>query len=402
VKDADVEKVKAALIEKRVGGFTKVMGVSKLRTKYHEFRDRRALVARYAAFFADKRIVPMLPKLCGKPFFDRRKQPMPVEVERGDVGAALAAARDATWFAVGQQCCAVRVGRAHMEPDAVAENVMAAIAPAVAAVPGKWRGVRSVHLRGVDTPSVPLFKALPLGRPTEEDDGGGTKERGAAAGPKSAPLGAAASAKGGKKGAAAGAALKGGAVASAGTGGAGRGAAVAADFFGGFNEALDDDGDDDDDGGDGDFDDDDDDALAFAAPVTKVSAKGPAKGAEKLAPTKSVNKSAAAALKSAKSATKKPLTAKATTTAAAGAGAAGSAAGAHATAAISSGKSVSKLSAAPAPSITVKAEKRPRAHDAAPPAAVKKAALPVASAHVPPPPSAKPLKSALKPAKRAV
>jgi hypothetical protein len=147
------------LLEARVGGFTKVMGVNKLRKKYHEFKDRRALVERYAAFYADDRIVPMIPKLCGKPFFSRRKLPMPVVVAHGDIAKTLSAARDSTWLVVGQQTCAFKVGRAHMTPENVAENIMAAIGPAVARLPGKWAGVQSINLRGVDTVSAPIYRA---------------------------------------------------------------------------------------------------------------------------------------------------------------------------------------------------------------------------------------------------
>jgi ribosome biogenesis protein UTP30 len=159
VTDDSVEKIKAKLIELRVGGFTKVMGVTKLRTKYREFVARRALVARYAAFFADKRVVPMMPKLCGKPFFSRRKQPMPVEVAHGDLAAALSEVRDSTYLTLGAQTVSLKIGRAHMPARKVAANIVAAIEPAVARLPGKWKGVKSIYLRGVDTVSAPLYRA---------------------------------------------------------------------------------------------------------------------------------------------------------------------------------------------------------------------------------------------------
>lgn len=159
VTDDSVEKIKAKLIELRVGGFTKVMSVTTLRKKYHEFAARRALVARYAAFFADKRVVPMMPKLCGKPFFSRRKQPMPVEVAHGDLAAALSEVRDSTYLTLGAQTVSIKIGRAHMPPSKVAANIVAAIEPAVARLPGKWKGVKSIYLRGVDTVSAPLYRA---------------------------------------------------------------------------------------------------------------------------------------------------------------------------------------------------------------------------------------------------
>lgn len=190
VKDAAVDEVKAKLVAGKVGGFTKVMGVTKLRKKYREFRDRRDLVARFAAFFADDRVIRMMPKLCGKPFFHRSKQPAPVRIDRGDIGATLARARDSTWLYVGQQCVSVRVARANMTAEQVAANILAAVTPAVEAFPKKWRGVQAIYLTGVNTLSLPLFKALPEvhiaadelddeeDSEGEEEDGSGSEDGG--------------------------------------------------------------------------------------------------------------------------------------------------------------------------------------------------------------------------------
>jgi hypothetical protein len=68
-----------------VDGFTKVIGYSKLRKNYHQYQEKRELCRSYAAFFADDRIVPMLPAVLGKVFFEKKKQPLPVNVAK--VGA---------------------------------------------------------------------------------------------------------------------------------------------------------------------------------------------------------------------------------------------------------------------------------------------------------------------------
>jgi hypothetical protein len=57
---------KARLEASPVPGVTKVIGYTKLRKNYHEFQQKRALVAAYDAFFTDDRILPMLPALLGK------------------------------------------------------------------------------------------------------------------------------------------------------------------------------------------------------------------------------------------------------------------------------------------------------------------------------------------------
>jgi hypothetical protein len=60
------KEVKARLEATPVPGFVKVIGYTKLRKNYHEYSARRELVKAYDAFFADDRIVPMLPAVLGK------------------------------------------------------------------------------------------------------------------------------------------------------------------------------------------------------------------------------------------------------------------------------------------------------------------------------------------------
>eukprot|EP00955_Chlamydomonas_euryale_P074817 362143-Chlamydomonas_euryale.AAC.6 len=55
------------------GGVTKVIGLSKLKTKYESYEAKRQLCKMYDLFLADDRILPSLPKLIGKSFFKVRQ-----------------------------------------------------------------------------------------------------------------------------------------------------------------------------------------------------------------------------------------------------------------------------------------------------------------------------------------
>ena len=50
-----------------------VLGLTKLRTKFKQFEAKRQLLGMYDRFLADDRIVPMLPKLLGSKFWQRRR-----------------------------------------------------------------------------------------------------------------------------------------------------------------------------------------------------------------------------------------------------------------------------------------------------------------------------------------
>ena len=56
--------------QQKLAGITKIIGVSKLRTKYEAPEAKRQLCSLYDIFLADDRVIPSLPKLLGdRPLF---------------------------------------------------------------------------------------------------------------------------------------------------------------------------------------------------------------------------------------------------------------------------------------------------------------------------------------------
>lgn len=70
VKDHKGEGHKAAKVRlsklQKKGGVAKVVGLSKLRTKYESHEAKRQLCNSYDLFLADERVIPSLPKLIGE------------------------------------------------------------------------------------------------------------------------------------------------------------------------------------------------------------------------------------------------------------------------------------------------------------------------------------------------
>lgn len=56
---------KAKVREERIAGISKVIGISKLKTKYESHEAKRQLAGSYDLFAADERVLPSLPKLLG-------------------------------------------------------------------------------------------------------------------------------------------------------------------------------------------------------------------------------------------------------------------------------------------------------------------------------------------------
>ena len=133
-----------------VAGFNKVMSYAQLRNNYTRYKERRKLCAQYDAFFSDDRILPMMPRLLGKVFFEKKKHPVPVRVSRvSALQHTLAKARDNTYLYLGWGPCtyvaeeaaswgalvvtviacggcrSVKVGRTDFTAKELVENIMA-------------------------------------------------------------------------------------------------------------------------------------------------------------------------------------------------------------------------------------------------------------------------------------
>ncbi|GMN54910.1 hypothetical protein TIFTF001_024033 [Ficus carica] len=156
-KDDAVKKIKADGIP-----VSKVLKLSKLKSDYRAFEAKRKLCDSYDVFFADKRIVPLLPRLLGKHFFKKRKIPVPVDLRHKNwkeqiekvCGSAMLFLRTGT-------CSVVRVAKASMAAEEIAENAVAAINGIAEIVPRKWSNVRSFHLKLLESVALPVYQALP-------------------------------------------------------------------------------------------------------------------------------------------------------------------------------------------------------------------------------------------------
>jgi ribosome biogenesis protein UTP30 len=56
-----------------------VLGVSKLKTKYKQYEAKRQLLGGYDRFLADDRVVPLLARLLGSKFWQRKRYHSPMQ-----------------------------------------------------------------------------------------------------------------------------------------------------------------------------------------------------------------------------------------------------------------------------------------------------------------------------------
>lgn len=139
-----------------------IIKLQKLRTDYHEFKDRRQLLSQYDLFLADDRILPMLTKALGKTFLKVKKQPVPIKLERrSSLAAQIARARDSAFLCGSYgDCWVIKLAHTAMTETEVVENLMAGIAAAVDKMPKKWKNVKAINIKCTNSVALPVYSSV--------------------------------------------------------------------------------------------------------------------------------------------------------------------------------------------------------------------------------------------------
>ncbi|KAI8964417.1 ribosomal protein L1 [Daldinia sp. FL1419] len=170
-----------AELRKRV---TRVIDVSKLKAKFKAYEAQRKLYNEHDIFLGDTRIINRLPGILGKTFYGTTaKRPIPVEIQArvpksdgkrvkrtkdaenpntatpiqlaGEIERAVGAALVNLSPTVNT---AIRIGNASWTAEQIAENVEAVAKNLVEKfVPGKWKNVRGIYIKGPETAALPIW-----------------------------------------------------------------------------------------------------------------------------------------------------------------------------------------------------------------------------------------------------
>eukprot|EP00262_Sarcandra_glabra_P018141 TRINITY_DN643_c0_g2_i1.p1 TRINITY_DN643_c0_g2~~TRINITY_DN643_c0_g2_i1.p1 ORF type:complete len:536 (+),score=134.13 TRINITY_DN643_c0_g2_i1:56-1609(+) len=141
---------------------SKVIKLSKLKSDYQPYEAKRKLCGSFDLFFADKRVVPMLPRLLGKHFFRKKKIPVPVDLGHKNWKEQIRVYCGCSRFYLrAGTCSTLKVGMVRQGREEIVENAIATIEGAAAIVPKGWGNVRSVHLRALGSVALPIYQAVP-------------------------------------------------------------------------------------------------------------------------------------------------------------------------------------------------------------------------------------------------
>lgn len=145
----------------KIACISKISGVDKIRKKFKPYEARRNLCAAFDLFLADSSVVPLLPKLLGRVFFDKKKQPVSVKVNAKtpqDVAQELQDAIRATYlFQTSASSTSVCIGTVAQSASQVAANLEAVVKLLGKKLPGGLSNIRSVHVKTADSAALPIY-----------------------------------------------------------------------------------------------------------------------------------------------------------------------------------------------------------------------------------------------------
>jgi len=148
------DKLAAAQVER-----VKVIGIDKLRKKYVEYEAKRNLCSGHDVFLSDDRVLPLLPKLLGKSFFKKSKQPAAVDLTRKNVREALRQAVEGTRFLPPSGTLVSLLVGFSAQPQAhLVANVLAVAKQAVPKLKGDWSVVQAIYLKSAESVALPVYQ----------------------------------------------------------------------------------------------------------------------------------------------------------------------------------------------------------------------------------------------------
>ncbi|XP_041829866.1 ribosomal L1 domain-containing protein 1 [Melanotaenia boesemani] len=150
---------KRLLEEKGVKNISEIIPYKVLKTEYKPFEAKRRLLGNFDLFLSDDRIRRLLPSHIGKHFYERKKEPLSVNLQSKHLARDIQRIIQGTTLKITNKgsCCMARVAHSGMTADEVTENIEAAVQTIVAKLRMKGPVVKLIHLKSQTSVALPIY-----------------------------------------------------------------------------------------------------------------------------------------------------------------------------------------------------------------------------------------------------
>nr|XP_046232920.1 ribosomal L1 domain-containing protein 1 [Scatophagus argus] len=150
---------KKLLEERGVKNISEIIPYKVLKTEYKPYEAKRRLLGNFDMFLSDDRIRRLLPSHLGKHFYQRKKEPLCVNLESKHLARDVQRVIQGTSLKVTNKgcCCMARVAHSGMTADEVTENIEAAVQTVVAKIQMKEPVMKIIHIKSQTSVALPIY-----------------------------------------------------------------------------------------------------------------------------------------------------------------------------------------------------------------------------------------------------
>ncbi|XP_077407392.1 ribosomal L1 domain-containing protein 1 [Vanacampus margaritifer] len=152
---------KKLLEERGVKNITEIIPYNILKTEYKPFEAKQRLLGNFNMFLSDDRIRRRLPSQLGKHFYQRKKEPLAVNLQSKHLAKDIQKVVQGTSVKVNNKgsCCMTRVGHTGMTVDELTENIEAAVQTVMEKIRMKGPVMKIIHLKSEKSVALPIYNS---------------------------------------------------------------------------------------------------------------------------------------------------------------------------------------------------------------------------------------------------
>ena len=138
-----------------------MIGLDKLQRKYLPYEARRILCSSYEVFLVDSRILPMMGRLLGKVFFQKKKMPISINLKASNLQSEITRTVQSAQMRIPTgPCITVKVGNMeHQTTEQLVDNVFHSLPKIVDHIPRKWKNILTIQLKTNVSIALPIYQA---------------------------------------------------------------------------------------------------------------------------------------------------------------------------------------------------------------------------------------------------
>ncbi|KAG7226531.1 hypothetical protein INR49_003853 [Caranx melampygus] len=150
---------KKLLETKGIKNISEIIPYKVLRTEYKPYEAKRRLLGNFDMFISDDRIRRLLPSHLGKHFYERKKEPLSVNLQSKHLARDIQRVIQGTSLKVTNKgcCCMARVAHSSMAADEVTENIEAAVQTVMAKIQMKGPVMKLIHIKSQTSVALPIY-----------------------------------------------------------------------------------------------------------------------------------------------------------------------------------------------------------------------------------------------------